>query len=403
MNAQEITRYLKKFAAETHTEQEKQVFLDWLKTISPEEADAILDQYHRMLDERYPIDENVDAGLVSRIEANLDRLAPPALQANEGGKLRSINWFVRVAAAVIAIFVLAATLYYTFRSSNTPPHQKQYAKKEQQHVAGQPGGDKATLTLSDNSVVVLDDAFNGAIAEQGNVKVEKLGNGQLVYDVMDNNNSNKEVAYNTLTTPKGGQFKLTLPDGSKVWLNAASSIKYPTVFTGNTREVQITGEAYFEVQHDDQKPFHVLAGSLDVEDMGTAFNINAYDNEAVINTTLVEGIVKVSGGGNQQQLAPGQQSLLHKNGELVLVKNADVKLAVAWKNGFTQFKSADIQSIMRQVERWYDLEVVYEGDMPKRSFTGGVARDAALSELLKILELSKIHFRIEGKKLIVTP
>jgi transmembrane sensor len=222
-----------------------------------------------------------------------------------------------------------------------------------------------------------------------------------------------------LATPKGGQYQLVLPDGSKVWLNAASSIRYPVAFTGNERNVELTGEAYFEVAKNPAMPFKVIipsstkAGRSMIEVLGTHFNVSAYNDEDATKTTLLEGKVRIVSGewaagngrstGKKQEalLQPGQQALLFTSGQLKKIDDADVELAMAWKNGFTAFKSADIKSIMRQVARWYNVEVVYEGTIPQRSFTGGVSRDARLSELLHLLEVSKVNFRMEGNRLVV--
>jgi ferric-dicitrate binding protein FerR (iron transport regulator) len=220
--------------------------------------------------------------------------------------------------------------------------------------------------------------------------------------------SQEKTVYNTVSTRRGGQFQVVLPDGSKVWLNTVSSLRFPTAFTGTERVVELTGEAYFEVEKNAAQPFRVhvsTAGDkgMDVRVLGTQFNVMAYENEAEIRTTLLEGAVKVMQGDKGKVLAPGQQAKLNRLGGLVLDENADVELAMAWKNGFTSFKSADIRSIMRQVERWYDIDVAYEGDVPDRTFSGGISRDANLSELIRLLEVSKIHFRMDGRRLTVTP
>jgi transmembrane sensor len=267
--------------------------------------------------------------------------------------------------------------------------------------------------------------------------VVKNRNGEVVYKSMGNARPDdpvhSAVSWNVLATPKGGQYQLILPDGSKVWLNAASTIRYPVAFIGNERRVEITGEVYFEVAPlistggSQKVPFIVKIGTPSgsggqVEVLGTHFNVNAYSDEPAIATTLLEGKVKVSqsvpqGGSPARReqsaiLKPGEQAVLTHDSRLpdgTLVKagltihdNVDMDLAVAWKNGLTAFKSADIKTIMRQVARWYNVEVVYEGTIPQRSFTGGVSRDAKLSELLHLLEVSKVHFRIEGNRIIVT-
>jgi hypothetical protein len=291
-------------------------------------------------------------------------------------------------------------------SKQDPAQNSQTVQQTNQDV--QPGGNKAVLTLANGQVIDLDSAHNGILVEQGNMAVVKNNNGEVVYKAVDDEKNARHAAnvYNMLATPRGGQYQLTLPDGSRVWLNAASSIRYPVAFANDERQVEITGEVYFEVEKNPKKPFRVTilpTGGV-VEVLGTHFNINAYSDEPAIKTTLLEGSVKVSSmvNGEWSMLKPGQQASIHHS-QLTIHDNVDLELAMAWKNGFTLFKSADIKSIMRQAARWYDVEVMYEGTVPERSFTGGISRNAPLSELLQLLEVSKVHFKIEGKKLIVMP
>jgi ferric-dicitrate binding protein FerR (iron transport regulator) len=274
-----------------------------------------------------------------------------------------------------------------------------------------PGRDGAILTLADGRQVVLDSLGNGVIATQNGTQVE-LKNGELAY----NKNAGVVVpVYNNLTTPKGRQFQLKLPDGSRVWLNAASSIRYPTAFSGKDRRVAVTGEAYFEVAHDKTKPFIVdipsttgEPGGSSIEVLGTQFNINAYDNEQSIKTTLLEGSVKIvkrqtaNGKENPVILKPGQQAVLH-DAQLTIHDHADIDKALAWKNGFFNFEDASLQEVMRQLERWYNIEVVYEKNIPDIRFGGKMSNDVSLSGLLRSLQEMEVHFRVEGRKLIVLP
>jgi ferric-dicitrate binding protein FerR (iron transport regulator) len=231
----------------------------------------------------------------------------------------------------------------------------------------------------------------------------------LTYTIAGLQVTEKDAAfYNTITTPRGGQYQVTLSDGTKVWLNAASSIRFPVLFTGNERKVEITGEAYFEVAKNVSKPFKVKTISSEVEVLGTHFNVNAYDDEAVAKTTLLEGLVKVSvpqTGGKlaARFLQPGQQSGITKDGRISVLNNADTEEAVAWKNGRFQFRSADLKSILRQISRWYDVDVVYKGNVDLH-FTGQLTRDDYVSKVFDKLALTgEVHFKIEGKKIIVSP
>lgn len=265
-----------------------------------------------------------------------------------------------------------------------------------------PGGNKAILTLSNGTTILLDSAANGMLARQGSTSVMKLSNGQLSYQG-NGGAAAGEILYNTMSTPRGGQYQVTLPDGTRVWLNASSSISYPTAFPGKERKVAVKGEAYFEVAQNVQQPFKVVVNGVAVDVLGTHFNVNGYGDEAATRITLLEGSVKISKGLTSAMLKPGQQALVAENDHIQFNNGVDVEEAIAWKNGLFWFNGVDLPGIMRQLSRWYDIEVEYEGVIPPRHFTGHVFRDLSLTEVLKILELSHVHFRLEGRKLIVTP
>jgi transmembrane sensor len=322
------------------------------------------------------------------------------------------SW-IRMAAAALVVLTAGAVVYWWITSSSKKDPSKNIEVVQQPSQDIRPGGNKAVLTLANGQVIDLDSAQNGVLVEQGNMAVVKNQHGEVVYKAVGEEKpaGQHTNAYNMLATPRGGQYQLTLPDGSRVWLNAASSIRYPVAFANDERLVEITGEVYFEVapvqlRSGQKMPFRVMILPLGgaVEVLGTKFNINAYSDEPALQTTLLEGSVKVSSmeNGKWAMLKPGQQASIRRS-QLTVHDNADLELAMAWKNGFTLFKSADIKSIMRQVARWYDVEVVYEGAVSDRSFTGGISRSADLQELLRLLQVSKVQFRIEGKKLIVMP
>ena len=263
-----------------------------------------------------------------------------------------------------------------------------------------PGDNKAVLTLADGSTVVLDDAQNGALALQGNTKVIKL-NGRLNYKAATQ--ATKEVLFNTISTPRGGQYQVQLPDHSLVWLNAASSLLFPTAFTCHQRSVEITGEAYFEVTKNNNMPFSVKAGNAQVQVLGTHFNIMAYNDEASLKTTLLEGAVTFSENNVIKVLAPGQQSQLFKNGKVKVVNGIEADEVLAWKNGVFDFQGADIGTVVRQLARWYDVDVVYKKEVADL-FYAKIPRNTKLSVVLKALELTgKVHFEIDEKKIIVMP
>lgn len=301
------------------------------------------------------------------------------------------------AAAVILLIALTSLFLYNKQAIKAP-----VAKYNAPVHQVKPGGNKAVLTLADGTEITLDSTGNGAIANQGNMQVIKLDSGQLAYN-MGKGPKDGIVSYNTLTTPRGGQFQIILPDGTKVWLNAASSLRYPTAFTGKERNVQLTGEAYFEVAKKNGMPFTVGVKDMQVRVLGTHFNIMAYQDESAIRTTLLEGAVRVQHGTKEMQLTPGQQAQLKPSGEMALLKDVDLEETVAWKNGYFQFERESLLGVMRQISRWYDADISYEGKVPDREFGGKIERSSSIDEVLKVLELSNVHFRIEQKKITVIP
>ena len=305
---------------------------------------------------------------------------------------------IAVAATVMGLLLLSTFLLYNRNTSKETANAEVDKRRFKNDVL--PGGDKATLTLADGSTVVLDDARNGTLAQQGSSKVIKV-DGKLMYDPANNNS--KEIVYNTISTPNGGQYQLELPDGSLVWLNATSSIHFPTSFVGKERRVEVTGEAYFEVAKNRDMPFIVTVNGSEVQVLGTHFNVNAYSDEDNVKTTLLEGSVKFVSGTNINMLRPGQQSQLASNGLIKVVSNVDVDEVVAWKNGMFDFDNAGIETVMRQLSRWYDVEIEYKGKTDDQ-FIAEMRRNIKLSDALKALELTgKVKFEIQGKKIIVLP
>jgi hypothetical protein len=305
------------------------------------------------------------------------------------------SYFMR--AAAIVIFALAGTFYFYNRHNR---QQVQVAENKAFKTDIAPGGNKAVLTLANGANVILNNAKNGHISNQGGTSILKQ-DSLISYKALAGANAT-EVSYNTITIPKGGQYQLILADGTKVWLNAASSLRFPTAFTGKDRTVELTGEAYFEVAKNKDKPFNVKTISQTVQVLGTHFNINAYSNEANVKTTLLEGSVTVSSPNASVMISPGQQAVLGKNGTFEVKHDLDTDETVAWKNGIFQFKEADIQTVMRQISRWYDIDVSFKGKIPTDLYGGKISRNVNLSQVLKILELSGVNFTIEGRTIIVT-
>ncbi|MBC9929471.1 FecR family protein [Chitinophaga qingshengii] len=301
-----------------------------------------------------------------------------------------LTWWQWSAAAAIAL--LAGATWYQQSIRPAKP-----LAQHQPQAPVVPGSSKATLTLADGSTITLDSTGSQVIA-QGAASIHQH-NGQLRYDIQD---PVATPALNTLTTPRGGQFRVTLPDGTAVWLNAASSITYPTAFREGNRQVSITGEAYFEVVTNANQPFRVTVNDhTTVDVLGTSFCISAYANESAISATLVSGAVKVNTGNTSRVLAPGQQAqIAHGN---IQVGQADVSAAIAWKNGEFYFHNADIPAIMRQLERWYDVHAIYEGNIPVRTFQGEIQRNLPLEDVLEGLQSTGIHFHMQGRNIIVQP
>ncbi|HEY1165048.1 MAG TPA: FecR domain-containing protein [Chitinophaga sp.] len=316
-------------------------------------------------------------------------------------RIRSQRWMMVAAAAILAI-LFSGIFYYTI-----PRKTRGFVAASGSHKAAEigPAVNKAVLTLADGSTVTLDDAHNGTLAQQGNTQIVQLG-AKLNYK--NAGNTGGMLMYNTIVTPRGSQYQLELPDGTKVWLNASSSLKFPTAFNGDERRVEITGEGYFEVaavkmKNGRKKSFIVKAGSAEVKVLGTHFNIMAYQDEPLAKTTLLEGAVRVVNGKDSVLLSPGQQSQLTKEGNIRVVSNVNTGEDLAWMNGYFLFEDADIGTIMRQLSRWYDVDVVYLYKTNER-FNAQPSRSAKLSNVLKALEMTgKIHFTVEGKTIKVMP
>lgn len=380
----------------TATEQEiNELFLE-LQDVSDDELTALLWEIW----EKSPIHDPLFKPEESA--AMLNRILQEGRQKDRittANKRKKYPVFIRFAAAAAAVILLIVSVVYFFNKPAPVLNQK-IAKSEVLNDA-LPGGNKATLTLANGKTIILDDAQNGVLAKQANVNVKKTKDGQLIYHVIGHASSGQLPQQNTIFTPRGGQYQVVLPDGSKVWLNAASSLKFPTLFKSKIREVELTGEAYFEVAKNAAQPFKVKSGSAEVEVLGTHFNIMAYADEAEMKTTLLEGAVKVKSISGSDVLRPGEQAVLSRSGRIKKLAHVDVDEEVAWKNGLFQFNDTDIQSIMRQAARWYDLNISYEGAIPLRRFTGRISRNVRASEFLKVLEYTGIKFTIQGKSIIV--
>lgn len=309
---------------------------------------------------------------------------------------RGIYYLVRIAAAAVLLFVLAGIGYLIFSKKNAPAVLSQ-AERFKNDIA--PGHYGALLTSSGGAQLVLDTVHNGALPGEGNVQLIKK-NGELTYT-----GASRELLYNTISTPKGRQWRLTLSDGTRVWLDAQSSIRYPVSFQGGERVVEITGEAYFDVAKNNAQPFKVKTGRMEIAVLGTQFNVNAYEDEEAKRTTLLQGSVRVSAGSTGMVIKPGQQLAVWEGGKTALkmaLKTAvDTEEVTAWKNDQFEFNDAPIDAVLRQLARWYDVDIQYK-DPIHQYFIGTISRNEPLSKVLKLLELTGgVQFRIEGKTVTV--
>lgn len=354
--------------------------IQWLGGDQPDEqAVALLNSYFNRAEEPADLDAESREALDKRLATILHKEQRPIRRIGT----RPLRW-LKYAAAVIVL--TGASLYFFLQK----PSVRSGAIAENNSLEyAPPGHHRAILSLADGTTVMLDSAGTGWLARQGMTTVKKVDTGRIVYQV--SGASAAPIGYNTMSTPRGGEYEVTLSDGTKVWLNAGSSITYPTAFTGKQREVVLTGEAYFEVAKRAAKPFIVSTSKDRITVLGTHFNVNAYSDEAGIRTSLLEGSVRVG----EKLLRPGQA---YMNG---LVTDTDVMQDVAWKNGLFNFDNKSLEEVMRQLSRWYDLDIVYRNKVSVKFFAE-IPRNTSIEKVLKALELTgRVHFRREGKNVVV--
>jgi ferric-dicitrate binding protein FerR (iron transport regulator) len=373
-----------RFTSGTATDEEKALLHQWFDAADKDEIEEV-----------FPPQRETEDDVRMRIKSRLQR----AIEEEPQKTPRRMGYYVRwIAAAATLVAVSLTGLYFW---SAHKPHQTAAGAPPVtiSHNDLLPGGNKATLLLGDGSTVNLGTAKNGVIRKVAGTLIDKQ-DGQLRYNV--------SAAYpapemNTIQTPRGGQYQVILPDGTKVWLNAASSLAYPTAFTGADREVKLNGEAYFEVAGNKGKPFKVMVGDMQVNVLGTHFNVMAYEDENAIKTTLLEGAVKVTNEGGSHLLKPGQEGSVDRQSGAFRLLDVNADEAVAWKNGVFKFGGASIESVMREIVRWYDVDVEYQG-RTNEHFRGTISRSVNASEVFKMLELTgAVHFTIDKKKIIVKP
>lgn len=358
--------------------------------------DGLFDSQEDILDQLSPEDKSqLKASMHAHITGHMQTRIQQSNRARGGKK----GW---LAAAVVLV---SCTVGYVLYKSSYRDHALKTVVTSQKTELISPGSNQAILTLSNGDQIALNDRANGVVHKESGLLITKNDDGQLQYEMA----ATAKVAINTLTTPRGGQYQLILSDGTKVWLNADSKIIYPTQFGSDERKVEVLGEAYFEVAKNPGRPFKVVSKNQVIEVLGTHFNVNNYQDEAIAKTTLLEGSVKISSVVNgvvdrssSKILQPGEQASLQSGRAGITVTNSDLESAIAWKNGYFRFNRTDMQSMMRQVARWYDVEVEYRGEISDDLFGGSLRRSDNIQEVIRILQLSKINVVVSGKKIIIS-
>ena len=400
-----VAYLLQVWTSRQSTAAEEQELFNWLAN----NTDSSLVKGHiQQLTEQY-----TGADMVSAVdwESLYERILHSRQQNATAPRLHaySINrQWIRYAAAVLVVLGLGSALVLSLDTKKKQSIATASRKGESSNDINAPASNRATITLANGQKVSLDSVVNGELAKQGNIKLVKLDNGQISYQPVTGEVI-KEMQFNTLLNPRGSKvIFMTLSDGSRVWLDAGSSVTYPVSFVGKERRVTITGEAYFEVVHDASMPFIVSKGDVQVEVLGTHFNFNAHDDETTIRTTLLEGSVRVKFHDKQVVIEPGQQAQLENSvaassqRQLKVAGNIDIEQVMAWKNGSFVFNRTPLSYVLMQLSRWYDVEIVYEQGVPDIKLGGEMKRDLSLSQVLKGLGQLGVNFRIEGKKLFIT-
>jgi len=381
-----VKEILKRYLQGNCSESEKEIVEAWY-----------LDQVDRPAWD-FSAGEDIETG--DRILAELRRRLQLTGEATVV-RMRPRRDWVGYAAACILFIAVGTGVWWLQRQRRDTAPAGQAAVLPAGDVG--PGGNKAILTLADGRKIALDSSAGGLIAQQGVSSIVQRTNGRLEYQSSPKNRTgaSSDAVYNSLSTPAGGQYQLILPDGSKVWLNALSTIRYPSSFSGSDRVVQLNGEAYFEVAKDESRPFRVTARDLNVEVLGTAFNVNSYEDEPSIRTSLLQGSVRLVRGNTRLVLRDGEQAETAGHEDFAIVPGADVAKAIAWKNGSFSFDNDNIQTVMRQLAKWYDVEIQYQGEPTHTVFGGTMRRTLSLQQVLSALSRYDVRFQLKGRTLIV--
>lgn len=368
--------------------------LQYLDETDPAPVSGIIDEVLNQKRPTAPFAEAQRNRIYDRLMTNIEERNEPA--PTEKSVPARARWWIRVAAAWVAVVSIGLLIYYTGSKSVSLPET----------AVGSdillPDDTQAILTLADGQTIVLHDSMDGILASQAGIAIRRTKDGSILYEPQSMSVAEKEIPFNTFRTPKGYSHQLTLPDGTRVWLNTASSIHFPVIFNGNDRQVTLTGEAYFEVAHDASKPFRVAANGSMIHVLGTHFNVSAYSDEEHVVATVLEGAVNVSRNGSNVELKPGEQAMVDSQTGRIRQSKIDVQSVMAWKNGYFRFDNEPIESIINQVSKWYDIEKVeYRGQFDDR-FTGTFQRSKSITQLFRHLErIAPITFSVEGKEVVI--
>lgn len=397
MGNERAEQLIRKYLEGTATPEEEALLESWYIDTSQDRSETVRDQPALLASADY---DKIRDEILQRLRADQQHQPKPDQQgADQSEATHPIRLWPRVAVAAAVLILLSVGGLFIFRKA--PPASVAQRQPLENDIL--PAGTSATLTLPDGRKIALDSTGSHTLARQGSTTIRTL-DGQLIYspDGPGQPAAAGTPEYNTLTTRPGEHYSVVLPDGTKIWLNAASSITYPVVFNANQRKVTASGEVYFEIAHRAAQPFTIAVRNELIEDIGTHLNINAYDDEATISTTLLEGRIKVSKGSASAILTPGQQSTIRPDDSSFQLRTIDADAAIAWKNGYFLFDRADLKSVMRELARWYNVQVVYKGDLPKKTFKGKLYRNINASEALRILTYFGAHFAIDGRTITVS-
>lgn len=388
-----LNRYLHK----TATELELQELMDLLTILPEEDVVSILAPIYQETKENHLPLTCISS---KKMLQNIFKQATTHQQSKRTFIQRNKTWVLRIAtAAVISGVIFVLNNLFNEGKLNTPV--KELTQKNPSNDVA-PGGNKATLKLANGQVIVLDTTGNGVLLNHGGIEIKKIADGKLAFNVQAKTigkQSSNET--NTITTPRGGQYQITLSDGSEVWLNAETTLTFPLQFSTDERKVEVNGEAYFEIEKHIKKPFKVISNHMEVQVLGTTFNLTDYGDDNKPRTTLVDGSVRIKSGQQVQLLKAGEQVVLTEDKQLKLVKNINIETEIAWKNGIFQFKDAGIEQVMNNIARWYNIEVSYTGKTNRKWLNGKISRDVNLSEFMSMLAYTGIHYEIQGRKVII--